>query len=125
MRTAPHHPPRSSFYYSRYNTSFQYDSISLFLCFVRFTKYFSLNENLFLLRRTLRRAAADLNVIAGLLILFLMATLFMGNNILGPELEGYGPRNSGAIRAQFCEPPSVPSGTRISWRPATRSPRSS
>ena len=49
----------------------------------------------------LRRAAADLNVIAGLLILFLMATLFMGNNILGPELEGYGPRNSGAILAQF------------------------
>jgi hypothetical protein len=98
IRTAPHHSPRSSFYSSRYNTSFQYDSISLFLCFVRFTKYFSLNENLFLLRRTLRRAAADLNVIAGLLMLFLMATLFMGNNILGPELEGYGPRNSAQFR---------------------------
>jgi hypothetical protein len=53
---------------------------------------------LFLLRRTLRRAAADLNVIAGLLMLFLMATLFMGNNILGPELEGYGPRNSAQFR---------------------------
>jgi len=72
-----------------YQLAFQIDAVAVLLMFFKMFKYFSLNQKMGVLWKTLVRSVQMLYGFIFLYFLLLMAFVLMANIIFGPQIEGF------------------------------------
>ena len=74
---------------SQYNSSFAFDAIAASFGIFKIFRFFDLQRNLLILRKSIEKGLVDLLFFTLMLLIFMLGFAFAGNNIFGQETEEY------------------------------------